>query len=228
MLQASGETDACSTFNFKMSSMHLPKINEERNWDVIAAFIRQYPFATLVHVLEGKPLATHLPLELVEKTPGTFVLQGHVSKANPQWRAFAESPALVIFTEPHAYISASWYEQDKIPTWNYIAVHITGRTTVLDETATHLSLERLMQRYESGRENEARIGDMPEDDYKKNLSGIVGFEISLDEVQARYKLSQNKNDKDYASVVTHLERSEDQQERAIAAAMRSKRDCPFH
>lgn len=208
--------------------MHLPKINEEKNWDVIAAFIRQYPFATLVHVQEGKPMATHLPLELVEKTAGTFVLQGHVSKANPQWHAFAESPALAIFTEPHAYVSASWYEKDKIPTWNYIAVHVIGRTTVLDEEATHHSLERLMQRYESGRENEARISDIPADSYKNNLKGIVGFEISLDEVQARYKLSQNKNDEDYASVVAHLERSQDQLERTIAMEMKTRRDCPFH
>ncbi|HEY0274032.1 MAG TPA: FMN-binding negative transcriptional regulator [Chitinophaga sp.] len=207
--------------------MHLPKLHEEKDWDTIAGFIRQYPFAMLVNVLDGRPEATHLPLELVEKKPGQFVLQGHVARANPQWQAFSAGQALAVFTEPHAYISASWYEKSKIPTWNYIAVHVYGHMALLDEQALHRSLERLMERYEHGREHAARISDIPAAEYKSNLQAIVGFEMALETIQARYKLSQNKNDRDYNSVVQHLEQDTNQQALRIAEAMRKKRPgCP--
>ncbi|CAL1519905.1 FMN-binding negative transcriptional regulator [Chitinophaga sp. MM2321] len=206
------------------SSMFTPRINKETNWDTIAAFIRENAFGMLVNVDDaGTPHATHIPVTLVEKKDGRFVLHGHIAKENPQWNWFTRGTALMVFTAPHAYISSSWYEKEKIPTWNYIAVHIHGAMRIMDEATLLQSLEVLMDHYEAPSACPVHISDITPKSLENNMKAIVGFEMDVQEVNARFKLSQNKNDHDYFSVITHLRARGDENSRRIAAEMEVRR-----
>lgn len=204
--------------------MYSPKYSQESDWETIAAFIRQNGFALLISTENGVPVGTHLPVELEEKTPGTFVLRGHIARKNPQAATFTSGqPFLTVFMDPHAYISSSWYEKEKIPTWNYIAVHVYGRLQVLDEAALTASLHGLMNHYEST----VKMSDIPEKELHNNLKAIIGFEISIDRIDTRFKLSQNRNDHDYFSVVDHLKESGDDHSFRIAAEMEKRRERKY-
>lgn len=205
--------------------MYTPKYNEEKDWETVAAFIRQNGFGLLVSIRDGLPVGTHLPIELVEKTPGKFVLQGHIANVNDQAATFVTGQTfMVVFMDPHAYISSSWYEKGKIPTWNYIAVHIYGTLRVLSEAELAQSLHQLMDHYEAGSENPVHVHDIPEKEFHNNLKAITGFEIGVDRVDTRFKLSQNRNDHDYFSVVDHLKELGDDHAHRIAAEMELRRE----
>src|SRR6185503_6830 len=98
-------------------------INSFTDRQEIISFMQRYSFAAIVTTIDEAPYATHLPF-LVKEENNKVILQAHFAKANPQWKEITAKTSLVIFTEPHAYISPSNYETEKVvPTWNYIAVH---------------------------------------------------------------------------------------------------------
>lgn len=205
--------------------MYTPKYNQEKDWETVAAFIRQNGFGLLISIQDGLPTGTHLPIELAEKTPGKFVLHGHIANANDQISTFVSGQTfMVVFMDPHAYISSSWYEKGKIPTWNYMAVHVYGTLRVMEESELEQSLHQLMNRYESGSEHPVHVNDIPEKELRNNLKAITGFEISIDKIDTRFKLSQNRNDHDYFSVVDHLKDLGDDHSLRIAAEMELRRE----
>jgi transcriptional regulator len=120
--------------------MYIPKLFHESRWPEIRQVIEANSFATVISCNAGVPTATHLPLRLLESASGAARLQGHMSRANPHWRLFEqEGRSLVIFAGPHAYVSPRWYDHVKVPTWNYVAVPVYGRPTlVTDEGAMRL------------------------------------------------------------------------------------------
>lgn len=204
--------------------MHTPKKYQENDWDIISDFLKTNSFALLVSILDGEPTGTHLPLELHEKNPGEFVLEGHISAANKQKHTLNSGQRfLAVFTAPHSYISSSWYEEEKIPTWNYISVHVYGTLRVLDTPGVQNSLERLMDKYEAASRCPVHITDIPEDELRANIKGIIGFEMKVEEVQSTFKLSQNRHDGDYFSVVSHLKDKGDDNSRLIAEEMEKRR-----
>lgn len=204
--------------------MYTPKYYQENDWETVSAFIRRHAFALLVSVHDGAPFGTHIPVELEEKEPGTFVLSGHIANENPQSEDFKSGQTfLAVFTDPHAYISSSWYEKEKIPTWNYIAVHIYGQIRTLSEAELLQSLTRLMDKYEAASACPVKISDIPEKSLHNNLRAITGFEMSIDKIETRFKLSQNRNDRDHAEIVRQLRASGDSQAAEIADEMSKRR-----
>ncbi|RPD41356.1 FMN-binding negative transcriptional regulator [Chitinophaga barathri] len=200
--------------------MYAPRLHQETDWNNIAEFIRKHSFALLISIQDGLPVGTHLPVELEEKMPGEYVLRGHIANANTQSATFTSGQTfLTVFSDPHAYISSSWYEKDKIPTWNYIAVHIYGTLRIQSEQELTESLTALMNKYEAASAHPVSISDIGEKELHNNLKAITGFEITITRVDTRFKLSQNKNEKDYASVVQHLQNDPNSQSQEIAAEM---------
>ena len=138
--------------------MYTPKKYQNKDLHQIKAFIRSYGFGTLITYDGDKPIATHIPIELKEKE-GKDYLIGHISKANPQWKTFESSKeVLAIFTAHHAYISSSWYSEETVSTWNYIAVHVYGKIKIVEEDALYQSLEALVDKYEQNSEQPTHIG----------------------------------------------------------------------
>ncbi|HEY2804349.1 MAG TPA: FMN-binding negative transcriptional regulator [Gemmatimonadales bacterium] len=190
----------------------------------IDGFLKENGFATLVSGGGAELMATHIPVEVARGDGGTRIFTGHLSKANPQWRQLQETPdALLIFLGPHAYISPTWYDQPNVPTWNYQAVHVTGSVRMLPagEELTD-AVRELAERYEPPSQPAPRfdLDAMPAEVRAAELKGIVGFELRATRVEASFKLSQNRDEADYARIIRELEARGDDASREVAKAMR--------
>lgn len=205
--------------------MYVPKINRIENQAEIFDFIKNNGFSTLISVnTEGMPLATHIPIVLEKTANDEPILRGHVSRANPHAKLLLENPqALVIFHGAHAYISSSWYTHENVSTWNYSAVHVYGKIRILTDTELWDSVSHLTAKYEASVDNPKLMEHMTNDFLRKEIKGIIGFEMTLDDVQAKAKLSQNRKDVDYQQVVEALEKTSDGQAHEVARQMRDKR-----
>ncbi|MEM1505791.1 FMN-binding negative transcriptional regulator [Domibacillus sp. 8LH] len=202
--------------------MYIPKYYRVTDVDEIREFIQMNSFGTLVTTKQGKPIATHLPLQLM-KEGDTYYLTGHMAYGNPQWGTFETcEDVLVMFQGPHAYISSSWYEQENVPTWNYQAVHVYGTASVLNEEELKQDLAMLLQKYEKHRKHPVLWDKLSPQLLEKELKGIVGFKIQVREIQAANKLSQNRNEKDYQNIVNKLYEEEDLHSQQMAEVMEKK------
>jgi transcriptional regulator len=142
---------------------------------------------------------------------------------NPQWKTFdTGEDVLVMFQGPHAYISSSWYEHENVPTWNYQAVHIYGTANILNEEDLKQELTIMLQKYESHRDNPVLWEKISPEVLDKELKGIVGFKIKVEEIQAAFKLSQNRNGKDYLNIVEELHAEADINSQQMAKVMEKR------
>jgi len=202
--------------------MYIPKYYKVTDVNEIEEFIQMNSFATLVTTKQGKPIATHLPLMFNKKGEDCY-LTGHMAYGNPQWRTFETSEdALVMFQGPHAYISSSWYEQENVPTWNYQSVHIYGHATILEKEELVGDLTKLLDKYESNRENPILWEILSPELLEKEMKGIVGFKIKIGEIQAAYKLSQNRNEADYINIIDQLKNEETPNSKQMAQVMEKR------
>ena len=189
--------------------MYIPKYYKVTDADEIREFVQNNSFGTMVTTKQGKPIATHLPLSFSKKEDDYYIT-GHMAYGNPQWRTFETcEDVLVMYQGPHAYISSSWYEHENVPTWNYQAVHVYGRASILTEEELQQELTMMLQKYEKHRENPVLWEKLSLQVLEKEMKGIVGFKIKVKEIQAAYKLSQNRNEKDYLNIVDKLHEEED-------------------
>jgi transcriptional regulator len=184
----------------------------------LVAFMQRYSFATLFTTAGPGPQATHLPL-LVAASGDELRLVGHMARANPQWHELEAHPVLVVFSGPHAYISPTHYEQERsVPTWNYLAVHATGRARLVTEPARVLEImAATIAQYEAG--YQPQWDRLPPDYQAGLLRGIVAFELTITELQGQQKLSQNKTPGEQQRIREALAGSPDQPAREVAAYM---------
>jgi len=200
--------------------MYIPSFNKFENQQEAIAFMQRYSFATIVSVKEGLPVATHLPF-LVEQKDDKVILRSHFAKVNPQAKDSIDTNVLVIFTEPHAYISPKHYEKvESVPTWNYLAVHAYGKCKLLDgEEPKATLLKATIENFEA---NYLKQWESLPDQYKQNMmKGIVAFEIVVDDLQAKAKLSQNRTETERKNIVSELDQSENSAEKETAEYMKS-------
>src|SRR5205823_56051 len=132
-----------------------------------------------------------LPVQ-VRETESELILDMHMARANPQWQDFFGDEALVVFSGPHAYVSPRWYEeQERVPTWNYAAVHAYGVPKVIqDRSAKHASQRRLVTALDP--QWLAKFDALRREYVDRMLEGIVNFEIAVTRLETRWKLSQNR------------------------------------
>ena len=221
--------------------MYIPSANAEERPEVLAAFMREHPFASLVSVgPAGEIQATHLPV-VYDAARGEYgIIEGHIARANPHYelvrRAAEEASAgtaphesLVIFTGPEAYVTPSWYpgkaEHGRVvPTWNYIAVHAYG-TLRLREDASWLMehLTRLTNQSEADRSEPWAVADAPADYIAPQLKAIVGFELQISRIEGRWKMSQNRSSEDIDGVVEGLGASERPMDRQVGVIVEERR-----
>lgn len=201
--------------------MFVPKYAHNNDDSEIKEFIKQNSFGILITHSSEKIIATHIPLEF---SPDGSKLLGHISKANPQWKNFeADSDVLVIFSGPHAYISSSWYDHENVPTWNYIAAHVYGKIHIIEGDELYQALKHLVNRYETSSSNPISIDTMSPDYVRKSMQGLVGFEINITSIEAAYKLSQNRDQKNHTQIIHELEKRNDPGSRQIASEMKKRK-----
>jgi len=182
----------------------------------LLAHANAHAFATVMTQRAGALTVSHLPL-LVDNERS--VLRGHLARENPQFEDLAAgAEALAIFHGPHAYVSPSVYlEHPSVPTWNYVVVHVRGRARLVDEPALRAILDDLVGRFDP---TGWRL-DAPEEYVQSALDAIAGFEISIEQLEGKWKLSQNRSLVDQKRVAAWLD-ARDENARAVAALMRAR------
>lgn len=190
---------------------YIPKHFEVTDIGALHGLIRRHPLGALVTMTDEGPDANHIPF-LVSPEPAPFgTLHGHVARANPVWRdAHADTDALVIFQGDDRYISPTWYPtkhetRQAVPTWNYVIVHAHGRVRFIDDAAwLRRHLEALTHEHESGRSVPWAITDAPADYVEQMARALVGVEITVSRLSGKWKVSQNRSERDRRGVIEGL------------------------
>jgi transcriptional regulator len=200
--------------------MYIPKHNQLEDRAALLAYMRAYSFAALATSGPGGLTATHLPF-IIEEEGGRITLLAHMAKANPQWRDFAAgAEAMVIFMQPHAYVSPRLYDsRQNVPTWNYVAVHAYGLPLLIEERAAKMELQqKLIRAHDAG--YLAQMAELPASYIDAKLGAIVSFSIATTRIDARYKLSQDKNPAERERIARAREADGDSGAAEIARMMR--------
>lgn len=204
--------------------MYTPAIYQLENPDSIRAFLKENAFGILINQTNGKLCATHIPMELDFNKEGKEILHGHLSKENPQWKAFENNTEiLAVFTGPHTYISSSWYDHENVPTWNYTAVHVYGKIKIVPKEAVIDSLTKMVNKYEQTSACPVKVSDLSKTTMRQ-VNGIVGFEIEITQIQATQKMSQNRDDHNYQNIIHELEKTQAPSALAVAQEMKKIRN----
>lgn len=184
-----------------------PHYKEEDRQKVIA-FMKAHPFATLIGAdASGRIEATQVPV-MIEEKEGKLFITGHIARKTTHHKALEENPAaLLLFTGAHTYVSGTWYTSDLqiASTWNYISIHARGNVRWMDEEGLREILKKLTLHFEKRNTSSPTIYDnLPADYIDKLVKAIVGFEVEVTELDNVYKLSQNRDEKNYDNVVKEL------------------------
>jgi transcriptional regulator len=191
--------------------VYVPEHFRETRIDVLQAFVERHPLATLVAVTPAGLTANHIPLRAQLAPQGGGVLRGHIARANTLWRELQPGAAvLAIFTGADGYISPMWYPSKRehgkvVPTWNYATVHVRGSIAFIDDAGwLRQFVTSLTDLHEGGRSERWHVSDAPADYIEGMLRAIVGFEITVTDVLAKFKGSQNRPAADRAAVAEAL------------------------
>lgn len=203
--------------------MFIPNYFKNENLAEVKDFLNQNSFGILLNQTDGKITGTHIPLELDTDENGDDILVGHIAKANPQAKFLKDGDEiLAIFNGPHSYVSSSWYQKENAPTWNYIAVHVYGKIKIVEGEKLLDDLRKLVDKYEKNSKNPVSVDRMSAKTLEQ-VHGIVGFSIKISEIQAAYKLSQNRNDTDYHNIVNELEQNGSPNSKEVSVLMKTMR-----
>jgi transcriptional regulator len=208
--------------------MYLPPHFAEQRRDVLEAFIRKYPLATVITSAPVGFGVSHIPLVLHPSEGPLGCLRGHFARANPQYTV-APSPARAVFHGPHAYVTPEWYPTKAetgrvVPTWIYVTVHVAGSLTVIDDRDfLYRHLQDLTNAHEGARRQPWTIEEAPPDYMEATLKRIVGFEIAISRFEGKWKLDQNQPARNRAGLVNGLRQAE---EHVLSAMVRQARP-PF-
>ncbi|WP_411890111.1 FMN-binding negative transcriptional regulator [Yoonia sp. SDW83-1] len=208
--------------------MYKPAAFAEDRPDVLARAMADIQLAALVTPSADGLVITHVPM-VVRHLADQIVLETHVARANPHWRAEPVGPSAAIFQGPQSYVSPSWYPSKQehgkvVPTWAYIAVHAHGTMeTCQDDDWLQQHLNALTDANERDRDAPWQVSDAP-DRFIGSLSrGIVGLRLVIDRLEGSWKINQHKSDADQIGTEAGL-RSAGPDGAALAAALAQSRD----
>ncbi|MFC7439886.1 FMN-binding negative transcriptional regulator [Laceyella putida] len=199
--------------------MYIPKPFKVDDRDTLIQFIHQHSFGIVFSKENGVATASHLPLLLKENEEELGVLYGHMALANPHWKEIGRE-VLVVFPGPHAYISPTWYEEEKtVPTWNYVAVHVYGDFALIEDER---ELENMMM--ESIRFYEAEMPqpwstDLKQKHNQAELKAVKGFKITITDIQGKWKLNQHHPVERQKKTIKHLKEAGRGDAKEIAGLM---------
>ncbi|MCU0322797.1 MAG: FMN-binding negative transcriptional regulator [Chitinophagaceae bacterium] len=194
----------------------------------ILDFMKQHAFALITAIdANNKPVATQLPF-LIKERNGDIFLHAHVMRNTNHHHAFINNTnVLVVFTSPHCYVSASWYEnKQQASTWNYMAVHASGTLQFLGEEALYNMLQELTNQYEDNEASPASFEQLPKEYVERLSKAIVAFEVKVTALEHVFKLSQNKDAVSFANIIQQLNKG-NASEQFIANEMKKRKQILF-
>ncbi|MEE9423968.1 MAG: FMN-binding negative transcriptional regulator [Methylococcales bacterium] len=201
--------------------MYIPEQFAEKDFEKITGLVKNNPFGMLISEHNGSPCIVHLPF-LFEPNVGSHgKLVGHMAKDNPQWKSLIEDKSVVVvFNGAHGYISPTLYSTPGVPTWNYAVAHLHGKPTVIEDPAgIENILEKLTTCFESNLPNPWKFS-FPVNK-SKLLQMIVGFEINIQKIEGKFKLSQNKTPQERQNIINELSESSSSDDLELSKFMAS-------
>lgn len=199
--------------------MYIPNQFHFRDEAEKIAFMKQYSFATIITNKGQIPIATQLPF-FIDDTGDKLVLSSHFAVANEQAKYIEANTSLILFTEPHAYISPVHYDKtESVPTWDYISIHAYGKAKILEDEGSKIKvLEEMIGFYD---QNYLAQWNSLSDKFKNGMMrGIVAFELEVTDLQGQKKISQNKTEVERQRIVEHLEKGGSTVENDLATYIR--------
>ncbi|WP_213938265.1 FMN-binding negative transcriptional regulator [Pseudomonas sp. dw_612] len=206
--------------------MYLPPLFEEKDLSVLREAVRLIGLGTLVTFREGDLEVSHVPMLLDEQEDGSLRLLGHLSRNNPQFLPNApDNRALAMFVGPNAYVSPRWYPGTSesgrtVPTWNYQAVHVHGPIRFFEETERIIELLAYQTRQqESSRACPWSMNEAPDDHIHSMAKNVVGFEIPVERIEGKWKMSQYASLADRQGAIDGLRTENRESATALAVIM---------
>lgn len=192
--------------------MYIPSHFLETDPEKISQFIKTHPLGLLVANVDGDLIGNHLPFMAPAGNIAVGVkLISHTAKANPIWKVGeTQQKVLLVFSGYETYISPSSYATKKethkvVPTYNYLSVHIKGTLSAIqDEEGKHRIVNILTDQMESRRKDPWAVTDAPKDYIETMLANIVGIELLIEKIEAKWKISQNRPARDRQGVIEDL------------------------
>lgn len=190
-----------------------PHFNETRP-EILHALIRAHPLGLLVSNGADGPVADPIPFLLDAETGTHGKLRAHLAKANPHWRLIADNSSakiLIVFQGSDAYVTPSWYETKRetgkvVPTWNYAIVQVRGTAKIMDDTIwLARQIADLTGQQEDERKQAWAVTDAPPEFIQAQIKGIVGLEITIEDIIGKWKVSQNRPIADREGVAAGLD-----------------------
>ena len=208
--------------------MYNPSTFAETDQRKLHEFIELHGFATLLLQTSDELTASHIPLLLDRDSGPHGCLIGHMAKANSQWTQADGRKSLAIFHGPHAYISPTWYESvNVVPTWNYVAVHVSGTFRLDDTRSRRLEIvSQFVDYYESTMESPWSLHDQDVHYIDRLLDAIVGFRIDIEHLEGKWKLNQNHDSERRIKVAQALREAGGEDRLEIANMMTQTRESP--
>jgi transcriptional regulator len=183
--------------------MYVPPHFEVSDPAVLHDLIAHHALGVLITQSESGLNANHIPFELEASASTHGILRAHVARNNPVWQLSTNGDeVLVVFQADDAYISPNWYPSkqethQQVPTWNYRVVHAYGKITIHDdEKYVRALVGRLTKKHEASQPEPWKMSDAPRDYMEMMVKSIVGIEIEITQIIGKFKLSQNRENRD--------------------------------
>lgn len=206
----------------------LPYFKEEDK-DEVLRFMHAHSFVMLCGSDgKGNPVVTQVPV-LIREVDGQIFLEGHIMKNTDHHKAFAQNTnALAVFIGAHTYVSASWYSNPvQASTWNYQSVHVRGHLRLLEEGELRRILDETTSKYENNEQSPALFRHLTDDYVNRLIPAIIGFEMKVDAIENVFKLSQNRDEKSFHTIMEKL-KEQDADAQKIAGEMERIRPLLFN
>ncbi|MGZ8544312.1 MAG: FMN-binding negative transcriptional regulator [Flavisolibacter sp.] len=202
---------------------------KEKDPKRVMEFIHAHPFAFMTGCDENnQPVATQIPV-FIEERDGKLFLSGHMMRQTDHHKAFEKNEhVLCVFTGHHTYVSATWYsDPHQASTWNYMSVHVKGLIRFLGYEALVDILRKTSLHFENGDVHSTTAFDNLSPEYvDKLMKAIVAFEVEVLSMENVFKLSQNRDQESYGSIIDHL-RQTDADGKTIASEMEKRKEELF-
>ncbi|MBP5999878.1 MAG: FMN-binding negative transcriptional regulator [Sediminibacterium sp.] len=192
-----------------------------KDHQAIFDFMQANPFVTICGVdANGLPIAAQIPV-LIKQVGDEMIISGHLMRKQDHTNAFEiNANALVIFSAPSAFVSASWYtSKGQASTWNYQTVHAIGKMEMQDEQHLHALLVELTEKFETDADAPSQVKNLDPMYMHQNMKAIVSFEIKVTALKHVFKLSQNRDEASHQNIQNELNKG-DAACKYMAAAMK--------
>jgi len=184
--------------------MYLPKIFNDSSHEEILKVFKAYPFAILATSEQDNLEISHLPFIYDEKSN---ILITHLANNNSHIKNINNKKCTVIFNGPDLYISPDWYvENNLVPTWNYISVHVKGTIKVISDDVEIKKILDLTTKFFEEQNNTNWMNNLDEEFDAKLRTMITVIEIKIDKIDAKFKLSQNRTEKSKLKMIKKMKK----------------------